>query len=155
MTEKRFTTRNKIKKHDVGIVVLESDLKDMFSNGKFPSSCTTCIYDNGKNITIGDCCDLLNNLWEENQDNKAMIEFLDTENNQIMNELKIRTQIQHQLEEENKELKAFKETVFEWINGEIDSVKESCNVLMTSDEAEAVMDTLIELKNKLSGEKNE
>ena len=47
----------------------------------------------------------LNELQEENQDNKAMIEFLDTENTQIMNELKTRTQIQHQLEEENEQLK--------------------------------------------------
>lgn len=44
-------------------------------------------------------------LKEENQNHKAMIEFLDTENTQIMNELKTRTQIQHQLEEENEQLK--------------------------------------------------
>jgi len=49
--------------------------------------------------------DKLNELAEENQDNKAMIEFLSTENTQIMNELKTRTQIQHQLEEENEQLK--------------------------------------------------
>lgn len=49
--------------------------------------------------------DKVEDLIEENQDNKAMIDFLDTENNQIMNELKTRTQIQHQLEEENEQLK--------------------------------------------------
>ena len=53
-----------------------------------------------------DVVDLLNELAEENKDNKAMIEFLNIENNQIMNELKTRTQIQHQLEEENEQLKA-------------------------------------------------
>ena len=47
----------------------------------------------------------LNELAEENQDNKAMIEFLDTENTQITNEIKTRTQIQHQLEKENEQLK--------------------------------------------------
>ena len=47
----------------------------------------------------------LDELAEENKDNKAMIEFLNIENNQIMNELKTRTQIQHQLEEENEQLK--------------------------------------------------
>jgi len=50
-------------------------------------------------------CNKLNELHEENQDNKAIIEFLSTENTQIWNELKTRTQIQHQLEEENEQLK--------------------------------------------------
>ena len=49
--------------------------------------------------------DKVEDLIEENKDNKVMIKFLDTENNQIMNELKTRTQIQHQLEEENERLK--------------------------------------------------
>ena len=58
-----------------------------------------------KKITLQQCYELLNNFAKENQDNKAMIEFLSTENTQIMNELKTRTQIQHQLEEENEQLK--------------------------------------------------
>jgi len=49
--------------------------------------------------------DNLNELSEENKDNKAMIEFLSTENIQIMDAVKTRTQIQHQLEEENEQLK--------------------------------------------------
>lgn len=58
-------------------------------------------------IDLVDIIDDINKLAEENKDNKAMIEFLDTENTQIMNELKTRTQIQHQLEEENEQLKHF------------------------------------------------
>lgn len=55
--------------------------------------------------TLKGATDKLNELAEENKDNKAMIEFLSTENTQIMNELKTRTQIQHQLEYENEQLK--------------------------------------------------
>ena len=86
----------------------------------------------------------MNGLNDENEQSKMMIATL---RNMVLD--------QEDLEQENKELKAFKEKVFEWIDGEIDSVKESCNILMTSNEAEAVMDTLIELKNELSGGKND
>ena len=54
---------------------------------------------------LNDIADRLNELAEENKDNKAMIEFLSIENTQIMDEVKTRTQIQHQLEEENEQLK--------------------------------------------------
>ena len=67
-----------------------------------------CIYNDLGNYYFSSAkalCGLLNELAEEIQDHKAMIEFLDTENTQIMNELKTRTQIQHQLEEENEQLK--------------------------------------------------
>ena len=60
----------------------------------------------------------LNGLAEENYDNKAMIEFLSTENTQIMNELKTRTQIQHQLEEENEQLKEELKRCRDWINSD-------------------------------------
>ena len=63
------------------------------------------IRDNGEIMNSKQVCEKLNELYGENQDHKAMIEFLDTENTQIMNELKTRTQIQHQLEEENEQLK--------------------------------------------------
>ena len=58
-----------------------------------------------KNDNSKESVDLLNELYRKNQDNEAMIEFLSTENTQINDELKTRTQIQHQLEEENEELK--------------------------------------------------
>ena len=52
-----------------------------------------------------ECSKYIEEVAKENQNNEAMIEFLDTENTQIINELKTRTQIQHQLETENRELK--------------------------------------------------
>ena len=55
----------------------------------------------------------------------------------------------NELAGENKELKQFKEKVFDWINGEIDSTKESHNVLLTGDEAEAIMEVLIRFKKEL------
>ena len=111
--------------------------------------------------------ELLNGLNDENEQSKMMIatlrnivlenEDLEKENKELKKQLTLAKPLysRRELEKENKELKAFKEKVFEWIDGEIDSVKESCTVLMTSDEAEAVMDTLIELKNELSGGKND
>jgi len=90
MTEKRF-------------YVAESNLIDGY-----------CVFDREKKYAFhprqrkADCLNdahTLNELAEENQDNKAMIEFLDTENTQITNEIKTRTQIQHQLEKENEQLK--------------------------------------------------
>jgi len=56
-------------------------------------------------FNVGAVCKLLNAFHEKNQDNEAMIEFLSTENSQIRDEIKTRTQIQHQLEEENVQLK--------------------------------------------------
>ena len=64
-------------------------------------------YDDGEEMGWMDVCDKLNELHEKNQDNEAMIEFLSTENTQIWNELKTRTQIQHQLEKENEQLKKY------------------------------------------------
>lgn len=71
-------------------------------------------------IDLVDIIDDINKLAEENKDNKAMIEFLDTENTQIMNELKTRTQIQHQLEEENEQLKQFIQELTTKSTGQID-----------------------------------
>ena len=84
-------------------LVCKSNLEWLLQSGLFIS-----IKDKNTNkkITLQQCYDLLNNFAKENQDNKAMIKFLDTENNQIMNELKTRTQIQHQLEEENEKLES-------------------------------------------------
>ena len=83
-------------------LVCEGNLEWLLQSGLFIS-----IKDKNTNkkITLQQCYDLLNNFAKENQDNKVMIEFLNTENTQIMNELKTRTQIQHQLEQDNKQLK--------------------------------------------------
>lgn len=58
-----------------------------------------------KNDNSKESVDLLNELYRKNQDNEAMIEFLSIENTQIKDEVKTRTRIQHQLEEENEQLK--------------------------------------------------
>ena len=61
-------------------------------------SCSTYISDNDKFLSYGELVDLLNEL-------DTMNKFLDTENNQIYDELKTRTSLQHQLEEENQKLR--------------------------------------------------
>ena len=58
-------------------------------------SCSTYISDNDKFLSYGELVDLLNEL-------DTMNKFLGTENNQIYDELKTRTSLQHQLEEENQ-----------------------------------------------------
>ena len=91
MTEKRFNV------FDVdGTIFLEDHKEGSYHIGEIGNVDVNC---------LNDIADRLNELAEENKDNKAMIEFLSTENTQIMNELKTRTQIQHQLEEENEQLK--------------------------------------------------
>lgn len=90
-------------------------------------------------------------LLNEFEDLKIQYNNLEMQRNEFHHGARENANQVKQLKKENEELKAFKEKVFEWIDGEIDSVKESCNVLMTSDEAKAVMHTLIELKNELSG----
>ena len=86
--------------------------------------------DNGEFKSVNEWISLLNELAEENYDNKAMIEFLSTENTQIMNELKTRTQIQHQLEKENEQLKQqikdLRINVLDSIH-EADEIKCTCN----------------------------
>ena len=61
-------------------------------------SCSTYISDNDKFLSYGELVDLLNEL-------DTMNKFLGTENNQIYDELKTRTSLQHQLEEENQKLR--------------------------------------------------
>lgn len=69
-------------------------------------------------------CNKLSELTEKSQDNKAMIEFLSTENTQIMNELRTRTQIQHQLEEENEQ---FKDKIHSVITKRINALENDYN----------------------------
>ena len=91
MTEKRFNV------FDVdGTIFFEDHKEGSYHIGEIGNVDVNC---------LNDIADRLNELAEENKDKKAMIEFLSTENTQIMNELKTRTQIQHQLEEENEQLK--------------------------------------------------
>ena len=112
MTEKRFTSNCKLGLFDGE----ESKIK--------------CLLDNGEFKSVNEWISLLNELAEENYDNKAMIEFLSTENTQIMNELKTRTQIQHQLEKENEQLKQqikdLRINVLDSIH-EADEIKCTCN----------------------------
>ena len=145
MTEKRFTCEVT----DTGLWYIET-ITDNFEMNTF---------DDVETVT-----ELLNKFSEENKELKVtegeMEDYLarmEEENKELKKQLTLAKPLysRRELEKENKELKAFKEKVFEWIDGEIDSVKESCTTLMTSDEAEAVMDTLIELKNELSGGKND
>ena len=96
-----------------------------------------------------------NHLKEENQDNKAMIEFLSTENTQMRNELKTRTQIQHQLKEENEQLKeqnADWETAFdnckhykEAYGTEIVKIKQTIKDMMENERTELGKMTLRQL----------
>lgn len=81
------------------------------------------IFDNGVAMGIIDVVEKLNELAEENKDNKAMIEFLSIENTQIMDEVKTRTQIQHQLEEENEQLKQQLTSISQLIDNKIDEFK--------------------------------
>ena len=102
MTEKRFRAQEHCLRSSYGIEaenwLVTNDNHSVVLNDKAEAHMVA-------NMS-NDVIDKLNELAEENQDHKAMIEFLSTENIQIMDAVKTRTQIQHQLEEENEQLKS-------------------------------------------------
>ena len=86
MTEKRFTVDKFIEGMPVALTLIDSYVKELVEQGRDLADVTIDIHDNqrkqingkGKDMTLKECCDLLNELHEENEQLKqALLFYLD------------------------------------------------------------------------------
>lgn len=95
MTKKRFEVHRFIEGFPVAVDLIDSYAKELVEQGKDLADVTIDIHDNyrkqingcGKNMTLKECCDLLNELNDEKEqlqeentelknDNKRMVKFI-------------------------------------------------------------------------------
>ena len=92
MTEKRFEVHKFIEGFPVAVELIDSYAKELVEQGKDLADVTIDIHDNyrkqingcGKNMTLKECCDLLNELHEENKIFRLFIELNDFDVDEIL-----------------------------------------------------------------------
>lgn len=73
--EKRFTVRNLTKSFGCGYSGINGELiKELAEDGETVLDLELEIWDNGKAMTFETCCSTLNQLWEENQQVKKVLQ---------------------------------------------------------------------------------